>query len=39
MTESRLAFEGDGGARLDLIVRIAPDGVAYRYVVSGPVTR
>ncbi len=38
MTESRLAFEGEGGARLDLIVRVAPDGVAYRYVVPGPVT-
>ncbi|WP_181774986.1 glycoside hydrolase family 97 catalytic domain-containing protein [Amycolatopsis pittospori] len=38
MSETKLAFEGDGGARLDLIVRVAPDGVAYRYVVPGPVT-
>ncbi|WP_020579273.1 glycoside hydrolase family 97 protein [Actinopolymorpha alba] len=33
MTESRFRFEGDNGARLDLLVRVAPDGVAYRYVL------
>ncbi|WP_033440487.1 glycoside hydrolase family 97 catalytic domain-containing protein [Saccharothrix sp. NRRL B-16314] len=38
MTESTLAFQGAGGARLDLVVRVAPDGAAYRYVVPGPVT-
>ncbi|GAA3463185.1 hypothetical protein GCM10018963_51980 [Saccharothrix longispora] len=37
MTETRLSFAGTGGARLDLVVRAAPDGVAYRYVVPGPV--
>jgi alpha-glucosidase len=31
MTERRLSFTGDGGARLDVVVRVAPDGVAYRY--------
>jgi alpha-glucosidase len=31
MTERRLSFAGDGGARLDVVVRVAPDGVAYRY--------
>ena len=35
MTESRFAFSGDGGARLDLVVRLAPDGVAYRYELPG----
>ncbi|WP_158846006.1 glycoside hydrolase family 97 catalytic domain-containing protein [Saccharothrix deserti] len=38
MTETTLGFQGTGGARLDLVVRVAPDGVAYRYVVPGPVT-
>lgn len=38
MTESTLSFEGEGGARFDLLVRTTPDGVAYRYVVPGPVT-
>ncbi|MFJ6673804.1 glycoside hydrolase family 97 catalytic domain-containing protein [Actinosynnema sp. NPDC091369] len=38
MTETTLAFAGAGGARLDLVVRVAPDGVAYRYVVPDPVT-
>lgn len=33
MTESRFAFAGAGGARLDLVVRAAADGVAYRYVL------
>jgi hypothetical protein len=31
MTERRLSFTGDGGARLDVVLRVAPDGVAYRY--------
>jgi alpha-glucosidase len=31
MTESRFRFAGAGGARLDLVVRAAADGVAYRY--------
>ena len=38
MTESTLTFEGTTGARFDLVVRTAPDGVAYRYVLPGPVT-
>ncbi len=33
MTESRFTFEGAGGARLDLVVRVSGDGVAYRYVL------
>jgi alpha-glucosidase len=40
MTESRFRFAGAGGARLDLVVRVAADGVAYRYVLPsdyGPV--
>ncbi|MCS7479253.1 glycoside hydrolase family 97 catalytic domain-containing protein [Umezawaea endophytica] len=36
--ESRLAFATAGGARIDLVVRASADGVAYRYVVPGPVT-
>jgi alpha-glucosidase len=36
--EARLAFATASGARIDLVVRAAPDGVAYRYVVPGPVT-
>lgn len=42
MTESRFRFAGEGGARLDLLVRVAADGVAYRYVLpagSGDVLR
>jgi alpha-glucosidase len=31
MKETRFAFTGAGGARLTLVVRAAPDGVAYRY--------
>ncbi|MEU7474944.1 glycoside hydrolase family 97 catalytic domain-containing protein [Lentzea sp. NPDC042327] len=31
MTETTLTFEGAG--RFDLVVRVAPDGVAYRYVL------
>jgi alpha-glucosidase len=33
MAEARFAFAGAGGARLDLIVRVARDGVAYRYAL------
>ncbi len=33
MTESRFRFAGAGGARLDLVVRVGADGVAYRYVL------
>ncbi|MEA5365155.1 glycoside hydrolase family 97 catalytic domain-containing protein [Amycolatopsis sp., V23-08] len=38
--ETTLAFEGAGGTRLDVVVRAAADGVAYRYVLpgTGPVT-
>ncbi|MEO6086038.1 MAG: glycoside hydrolase family 97 catalytic domain-containing protein [Umezawaea sp.] len=36
--EARLVFATAAGARIDLVVRAAPDGVAYRYVVPGPVT-
>ncbi len=36
--EARLAFATAAGARIDLVVRVAADGVAYRYVVPGPVT-
>ncbi|HEX6340550.1 glycoside hydrolase family 97 catalytic domain-containing protein [Umezawaea sp.] len=36
--ESRLAFTTTTGARIDLVVRASADGVAYRYVVPGPVT-
>lgn len=31
MTETRFAFAGAGNARMTLVVRAAPDGVAYRY--------
>ncbi|MEV0221489.1 glycoside hydrolase family 97 catalytic domain-containing protein [Streptomyces sp. NPDC050704] len=33
MTESRFRFRTADGARLDLLTRVAPDGVAYRYVL------
>jgi len=33
MTETRFAFAGAGGARLDLVVRASRDGIAYRYVL------
>ncbi|MEU9745420.1 glycoside hydrolase family 97 catalytic domain-containing protein [Streptomyces niveus] len=42
MAQSRFALEGAGGARIDLVVRAAADGVAYRYVLpagSGDVLR
>jgi alpha-glucosidase len=37
MTETRLGFRNASGS-FDLIVRAAPDGVAYRYVLPGPAT-
>jgi alpha-glucosidase len=33
MRESRLAFRADDGTRLDLVIRVSDDGVAYRYVL------
>ncbi|MCW3839569.1 glycoside hydrolase family 97 catalytic domain-containing protein [Micromonospora yasonensis] len=38
--ESTLSFSGPGGARMDLVVRVSDDGVAYRYVLptAGSVT-
>ncbi|MFB8440050.1 glycoside hydrolase family 97 catalytic domain-containing protein [Streptomyces niveus] len=42
MAQSRFALEGAGGARIDLVVRAAADGVAYRYLLpagSGDVLR
>lgn len=33
MTETRFSFAGDGGARVDLVVRAAQDGIAYRYAL------
>ncbi|MEQ7008994.1 glycoside hydrolase family 97 catalytic domain-containing protein [Actinopolymorpha sp. B17G11] len=33
MTEARFGFEGEGGAKLSLVVRVSADGVAYRYVL------
>lgn len=35
MTEARFSFTGTDGARLDLLVRAADDGIAYRYVLPG----
>ena len=35
MTEARFSFAKDGGARLDLVVRVSDDGFAYRYVLPG----
>ncbi|MEV7862697.1 glycoside hydrolase family 97 catalytic domain-containing protein [Streptomyces hirsutus] len=35
MTETRFSFSGTDGARLDLLVRVADDGIAYRYVLPG----
>ncbi|MEW2076262.1 glycoside hydrolase family 97 catalytic domain-containing protein [Streptomyces sp. NPDC013433] len=34
-TETRFSFRGRGGARLDLLVRVSDDGMAYRYVLPG----
>lgn len=33
MTESTLSFTGPGGTRVDLVVRVSRDGVAYRYAL------
>lgn len=33
MAESRFTLQGAGGARVDLVVRAADDGVAYRYAL------
>ncbi|MDP9794893.1 hypothetical protein J2S43_003405 [Catenuloplanes nepalensis] len=40
LRESTFSFTGDGGARLDLVVRVSAEGAAYRYVLpdAGPVT-
>jgi alpha-glucosidase len=35
MTETRFSFTGRGGARLDLLVRVSDDGIAYRYALPG----
>jgi hypothetical protein len=37
MTETRVAYQGTGG-RFDLVVRVAPDGIAYRYVLPQSMT-
>ncbi|SDW37404.1 NPCBM-associated, NEW3 domain of alpha-galactosidase [Amycolatopsis xylanica] len=36
--ETTLAFAGDGGARLNVIVRASDDGVAYRYTLPSAAT-
>jgi alpha-glucosidase len=33
--EATFLFQGNAGARLDLVVRVSNDGVAYRYVLPG----
>jgi alpha-glucosidase len=38
MSELRLSLRGAGGARLDLVVRAAADGVAYRYELPAEAT-
>jgi hypothetical protein len=38
MSELRLSLRGAGDARLDLVVRVAPDGVAYRYELPAEAT-
>jgi alpha-glucosidase len=38
MSELRLKLTGTGGARLDLVVRAAADGVAYRYELPADTT-
>jgi hypothetical protein len=37
MTETTVTYQGTGG-RFALVVRVAPDGVAYRYVLPRPMT-
>ncbi|MEV4315242.1 glycoside hydrolase family 97 catalytic domain-containing protein [Actinocrispum sp. NPDC049592] len=36
-TETRISFVGNGNAHFDLVLRTAPDGVAYRYELPAPV--
>ena len=38
MSELALTFQESGGRRLDLVVRVAPDGVAYRYATPSAAT-
>ncbi|MFI6094720.1 glycoside hydrolase family 97 catalytic domain-containing protein [Lentzea sp. NPDC051213] len=38
MTESTFTFEGANSVRFDVVVRVAPDGVAFRYVLRAPAT-
>lgn len=38
MSELRLSFAGAADARLDVVVRVAPDGVAYRYELPAEAT-
>jgi len=38
MQEARFAFAGADGRRMDLVVRVAADGVAYRYVLPDAAT-
>jgi alpha-glucosidase len=35
-TETRISVAGTGNARFDLVIRVAPDGVAYRYELPAP---
>lgn len=39
MAETTFSFVGEGNRRLDIVVRVADDGVAYRYVLpdAGPI--
>jgi alpha-glucosidase len=36
-TETRISIAGTGNVRFDLVLRVAPDGVAYRYELPAPV--
>jgi hypothetical protein len=38
MSELTVTFQETGGRRVDLVVRVAPDGVAYRYVLPAAAT-
>lgn len=38
MSELTLTFQETGGKRFDLVVRVAPDGVAYRYATPSAAT-